>query len=290
MTGYGRGECAQAGFKVTVEANSVNRKQSEISVNLPASLEPLEARVRDEANRFIARGRLSLRVVLHAGEGRAPLGMLVNEPLARGYAEEFARLGARLKLSGPVTLETVLRAPGVLQDPSEAVDAETFGPAVEKALRAALTALVKMRQTEGTHLAKDLRARIATSRKAVAAVAKLSPKATERYREQLRERIKSIGLETPDINDERLVKEVVYFAERSDISEELTRLESHFLQFDESLATTEPVGRTLDFLVQEMNREVNTIGSKANDAAISRHVITLKSELEKLREQVQNVE
>ena len=112
----------------------------------------------------------------------------------------------------------------------------------------------------------------------------------ERYREQLRERIKNAGLEMPGVDDERLLKEIVYFADRSDISEELTRLQSHFQQFDDCVKSQEPVGRTLDFLAQEMNREVNTIGSKANDSLISREVVTLKAELEKFREQVQNVE
>jgi len=140
------------------------------------------------------------------------------------------------------------------------------------------------------HLAKDLKSRITAMRKGVAKVQKEAPAMLERYREQLRERIRSAGLPLPPEEDERLQKEIIYFADRSDISEELTRLESHFQQFDECSKSEEPVGRTLDFLAQEMNREVNTIGSKANDSAISREVVLLKTELEKFREQVQNVE
>ena len=127
-------------------------------------------------------------------------------------------------------------------------------------------------------------------RKAATQVQTHAPKVAERYRDQLIERIKGANLETPAADDERLLKEVVYFADRSDITEELTRLQSHFQQFDDCLKTSEPVGRTLDFLAQEMNREINTIGSKANDSLISREVVTLKAELEKFHEQAQNVE
>ena len=132
--------------------------------------------------------------------------------------------------------------------------------------------------------------RVAAMRRAAARIAKQAPRVAERYRQQLVERIKSAGLEAPGVEDERLLKEVVLFADRSDISEELTRLHSHFQQFEDGRRSKEPVGRMLDFLAQEMNREVNTIGSKANDSLISREVVTLKAELEKFREQAQNVE
>jgi uncharacterized protein (TIGR00255 family) len=150
--------------------------------------------------------------------------------------------------------------------------------------------LLKMREREGAHLSKDLAARIAVMRKTTAQVQKRAPEVQARYREQLIQRAKSAGVETPGPDDERLLKEIVYFADRSDISEELTRLQSHFQQFNDCLTSSEPVGRTLDFLAQEMNREVNTVGSKANDSMISRAVVTLKTELEKFREQAQNVE
>src|SRR5262249_25321791 len=163
-------------------------------------------------------------------------------------------------------------------------------PTVEKALKKALTAMVKMREREGAHLGRDLDQRVAVMRKAVAQIRKHAPGVAQRYREQLVERIKSAGLEAPGTEDDRLLKEVVYFADRSDISEELTRLQSHFEQFADCRKSKEPVGRMLDFLAQEMNREANTIGSKANDSLISREVVTLKAELEKFREQAQNVE
>ena len=290
MTGYGRGECAQDGFKVTVELSSVNRKQTEISVYLPRELEALESRIRDEINRRVARGRLTVKVSMHAADGSSTGRVRLNVPLAKAYARELNRLAKELKLTGAVTIETLLRAPGVLQTDEELTDAETFWPAVEKSLNKGLDALVKMREREGTHLTRDLQKRIAIVEKSVERVHKQAPEVVKRFQEQLRERIRNAGLEMPGVDDERLLKEVVYFADRSDISEEVTRLQSHFQQFEDCLKSREPVGRTLDFLAQEMNREVNTIGSKANDALISREVVTLKAELEKFREQVQNVE
>ena len=290
MTGYGRGDCSQDGFKITVELSSVNRKQGEIAVNLPREMEMLEAQIRDLINRYIARGRLTVRVTLHAGASVSAARMHLNIPLAKAYARELNRLSKQLHLPGPVTLDQLARAPGVFQTDEQLAVEEDFWPSVEKALQKAMSGLLRMRAREGAHLAEDLAQRIDTMRKAVGNIQKHAPKVAARYREQLIERIRAAGLETPAADDERLLKEVVYFADRSDISEELTRLQSHFKQFQDSQRSKEPVGRMLDFLAQEMNREVNTIGSKANDSLISREVVTLKAELEKFREQAQNVE
>lgn len=290
MTGYGRGERSQDGFKITVELSSVNRKQMEISVALPREMEMLEAQIRDLINRYIARGRLTVRVALHAGASKLSARMHLNVPLAKAYARELARLSRQLNLPGPVTLDHLARAPGVFQTDEQLVEEENFGPAVGQALEKALAALVKMREREGAHLALDLAKRVAIMRKAAARVQKHAPAVARRYRQQLIERIRTAGLEAPGADDDRLLKEVVYFADRSDISEELTRLQSHFQQFQDCLKARDPVGRTLDFLAQEMNREINTIGAKANDSRISREVVTLKAELEKFREQAQNVE
>ena len=290
MTGYGRGDSSQDGFKITVEISSVNRKQSEVSVTLPREMELLEAPIRETINQYVARGRLSVRVALHAGAGTSSARMHINVSLAKAYAHELSRLAKQLHLPGPVSLDLIARAPGVIQTDEQIAEEEDFWPAVEKALHKALRALVKMREREGAHLAEDIIRRVTTMREASARVQKHAPKVAERYRLQLLERIKSAGLEAPGFDDERMVKEVVYFADRADISEELTRLQSHFKQFNDCLKSREPVGRLLDFLAQEMNREINTIGSKANDSHISREVVTLKAELEKFREQAQNVE
>lgn len=290
MTGYGRGGCAQNGFKIAVELSAVNRRQSEISLNLPRQLDMLEAPVRDAINAKIARGRVVVRVSVHAGADQLSARMHINLPLARAYTAELNRLAKQLGLGDRVTLDQLIRAPGVLQTDEELVDAEKIWPVIEKALKQALAALVKMREREGAHLAQDLARRIAVMRKAVGKIRNQAPLTVKNYRRQLIERIKNAGLDFPVPDDERLLREIVLFADRSDISEELTRLQSHFQQFEDCRKSEEPVGRKLDFLAQEMNREINTIGSKANDAAISREVVTLKAELEKFREQAQNVE
>lgn len=289
MTGYGWGDAVQNGIKVTVELSSVNRKQSEISVNLPRELEVLEAQIRDEVNRRVARGRVTSRVTLHAGEKREG-NVRINAVLAHAYAKRLRSLARELKLGGDVTLDHLLRAPGVLESDDDVPDAEDFWPAVEKALKLALEMMVAMREKEGAHLRGDLVKRIDTMRKSAIKVQKRAPQVQVRYRQQLLDRIRSAGLEALKIEEERILKEVIFFADRSDISEEITRLQSHFKQFDDCVNSREPVGRTLDFLAQEMNREINTIGSKANDEMISREVVVLKTELEKFREQAQNVE
>jgi uncharacterized protein (TIGR00255 family) len=241
-------------------------------------------------NRSIARGRLMARVSFHAGASQLSARMHLNIPLAKAYTRELNKLSKQLHLPGPVTLDHLVRAPGVFQTDEQIAEGEDFWPAVQKALNQALRGMLATRQREGTHLAEDLDHRVAIMRKAAARIQKAAPGVTERYRRQLLERIKSAGLEAPGTEDDRLLKEVVYFADRSDISEELTRLQSHFQQFEDCQKSREPVGRMLDFLAQEMNREINTIGSKANDSLISKEVVTLKAELEKFREQAQNVE
>jgi uncharacterized protein (TIGR00255 family) len=290
MTGYGWGETIQNGFKVTVELSSVNRKQSEISVNLPRELEVLEAQLRDEINRRIARGRVTARVALHSAEKDTAVAARINTALAAAYTRKLRELAKELKLSGEVTLDHLVRAPGVFETDEDTPDAEDFWPAVDKAVQQALQMMVSMREKEGKHLLKDLVRRIDRMRKAARRVQKRAPEVQVRYRNQLLERIRSAGIEAEKVEEERLNKEIIFFADRSDISEEITRLQSHFKQFDDCVNSREPVGRTLDFLAQEMNREINTIGSKANDAIISREVVILKTELEKFREQAQNVE
>ena len=290
MTGYGWGESSHDGLKVTVELSSVNRKQGEISISLPRDLEVLEAQIRDEVNRKLSRGRITIRVSLSAAEGSEGTRVQINKPLAQAYARELRAVAKELHLAGDLSVELLIRAPGVLDANSKISDAEALWPSVLKALNQALTEMLKMRSREGGHLKKDLSDRIGVMRKAVARIRKEAPSVQKRYREQLIERIKTAGLQELQIDEERVSKEVVFFADRSDISEELTRLQSHFQQFDDCVKSGEPVGRTLDFLAQEMNREINTIGSKANDSLISREVVQLKTELEKFREQAQNVE
>ncbi len=290
MTGYGSGECAKDGLKVVTEISAVNRKQAEVSTSLPRNLDALESRVREEVNRRVSRGKVNVRINFSAGEDQVTGELRVNRALAKAYQKEFAALAKELGLAGGVSLETILKSPGVVQVDDTASNLDKAWAAISDSLVIALDAMVAMREREGRHLAKDLQARIKSIKTGLQRVKKQAPEVLTRYRAQLLERVKQAGVEIKNEDDERLMKELVFFADRSDISEELTRLDSHFKQFEDCVKSEEPVGRTLDFLAQEMNREVNTIGSKANDAVISREVVFLKTELEKFREQVQNVE
>jgi uncharacterized protein (TIGR00255 family) len=182
-----------------------------------------------------------------------------------------------------------LRSPGVLRIADEQIAVDDAWPHVESALKQALADLIAMREREGKHLAKDLIKRLKMVREAVRKIREVQPNVMKKYRQALHERVQRAGIDI-SLDDERLVKEVIFFAEKSDITEELTRLESHFAQFAHLLRRREPVGRTLEFVSQEIGREFNTVGAKANDIEISQQVVFCKSEMEKIREQIQNIE
>ena len=288
MTGYGRGDADNGGTKFSVELNSVNRKQSDIVINLPRDLAGLEPRIRQAINEKISRGRMNVVVALHQGANGAA-ALALDTALARSYHDAMLTLQKQLSAPGEITIGTILQAPGVMRSPEQSVDADDAWPTVERALTTALGELIKMREREGKHLAKDLIHRLKILRQEIKGIRSLYPDVVKKYRSALMERIQKAGLDLP-VDDERLLKEVTIFADRSDISEELTRLESHLAQFAHHLRKNEPVGRTLEFITQEIFRELNTLGAKSNDAGISQHVVACKSELEKIREQIQNLE
>ena len=290
MTGYGRGECTAKGASITVELNSVNRKQAEVSLSVPSELESIEPDLRDLILASVSRGRVSGRVVLqYTGSSRAS-SVAVNETQAKAYRRELSKLAKSLEIPDNLSMEGLLRLPGVLENTQPTLDAKAFRAPIKSALGQALEGLLSMREKEGGILGRDLAKRLAKLRRIVKRVAKLAPDVLKHHRERLIERLKKTNAEVPDMDDDRLLREIVYYTDRTDISEELTRLGSHFVQLEECLSDVVPVGRKLDFLAQEMFREINTIGSKANDANISSEVVNLKTELEKIREQVQNVE
>ncbi|MBT3914015.1 MAG: YicC family protein [Verrucomicrobia bacterium] len=290
MTGYGRGECTAKGASITVELNSVNRKQAEVSLSVPSELESIEPDLRDLILASVSRGRVSGRVVLqYTGSSRAS-AVAVNETQAKAYRRELSKLAKSLEIPDNLSMEGLLRLPGVLENTQPTLDAKAFRAPIKSALGQALEGLLSMREKEGGNLGRDLAKRLAKLRRIVKRVAKLAPDVLKHHRERLIERLKKTNVEVPDMDDDRLLREIVYYTDRTDITEELTRLGSHFVQLEECLSDVVPVGRKLDFLAQEMFREINTIGSKANDANISSEVVNLKTELEKIREQVQNVE
>ena len=290
MTGYGRGDSSTKGVQLAVEISSVNRRQVEVAVSLPNELDSLEADLRKIVLASVARGRVSGRVTLQRPSGKANRSILINEAQAEAYKKALAKLADGMGLRNDLSLETILRLPGVMEAGEDEVDPVAMLPTLKRALGQALGQLQDMRSKEGANLERDLAKRLASLRRITKRVAKRAPRVVEHHRTRLLERLAKADIDVADADDERFLREVVYFTDRSDISEELTRLESHFDQVDGCLISNEPVGRKLDFLAQEMFREVNTIGSKANDSEISQEVVTLKTELEKIREQVQNVE
>ena len=288
MTGYGRGEVDYNGAKFSVELVSVNRKQSDIMVSLPRDLTELEPRIRQTINENISRGRTNVLVCVHSLLN-GPQALALDSELARSYHDAMRALQKELSAPGEITIGTILQAPGVMRTPEETMKAQEVWPSVERALRAALAELIKMREREGKHLAKDLIHRLKAMRKKLKEIRALHPDVVKKYRAALLDRIQKAGLPVPS-DDERIVKEITFFADRADISEELTRLESHLAQFAHHLRKNEPVGRTLEFITQEIFPELNTLGAKANDAVISQRVVACKAELEKIREQIQNLE
>jgi uncharacterized protein (TIGR00255 family) len=288
MTGYGRGQAEHNGNRFCVELNSVNRKQSDVVVNLPRDLAALEPRIRETINENISRGRTTVTVTLR-NRANDTQQLALDTNLARSYHDAMRALQKELDAPGEITIGLILQAPGVMRLPEQGIDPDEVWPRVEQALRAALADLIKMREREGKHLAKDLIHRLKEIRKKLKEIRGLHPDVAKKYRTALLDRLEKAGLPL-DPADDRIVKEVSFFADRTDVSEELTRLESHLAQFAHHLRRNEPVGRTLEFIAQEISRELNTLGAKGNDAAISQRVVACKAELEKIREQVQNLE
>ena len=288
MTGFGRGSAVTDAWRATVEIGAVNRKQAEVVVQAPRELAELESRVRKAALAVVSRGRVQISINLERAEGAAA-AIRVDAALARAFHQAFAEIGRAVGEAVSPTAADYLRQQGIVSAGESAVDAEEAWKAIEPALADALAALAAMRETEGGHLKEDFLARLETLAGFARRIAAEAPARPVRQRELLMKRLRDAGLDL-DPADERVVRELALFADRCDVSEELTRLDSHFAKFREYLDASEPPGRALDFLCQEMFREFNTIGSKANDAGIAQTIVEAKTELEKIREQVQNVE
>lgn len=289
MTGYGRGSASGHGIRVETELSSVNRKQVEVRLNLPRSLAALESRLVELIQGSISRGQVAGGVTVHAVGTLKQTGLRVDGGLASSYVTELRATARRLGLDDDLSASLLLQLPGVIHYSSVEDDADAVWPILERALKIALRELVAMRRKEGAALGRDIARRLGILGKHLDVVKTVAPGVTARYCEALAKRLEGAGLSIK-VDDPAVVKELAVFADRSDISEEITRLDSHLKQAAGLLRKSEPAGRTLDFLAQEMFREINTIGSKANDIHITREVISFKTELERIREQVQNVE
>ena len=285
MTGFGRGECVSSGARYSVEISTVNRRNAELVFNLPRELAPLENLLREIIAPAVARGRATVTASIAAGANSRPL---VDAALFRRLHRDLLAVQRDLKIPGAPALSDLVRLYAATARETSGAAAPDAA-ALTKAARQAVGALEKMRAREGAHLARELARLLAHFAKSITAIRKLAPGVTARHRGAMRTRLAALDPAFA-ADDERLARELALFADRSDITEELSRLESHLAQFRAGLAAKEANGRALDFLAQEMFRECNTIGSKANSADVTRHVVAAKTELERLREQVQNVE
>ena len=288
MTGFGEGIAAADGIRVSVEISSVNRKQLDVNISLPRNLITLDAQVQALVRQAFSRGRVSGIVRVEAADGSAGT-VQVDSKLAAQYVENIRKTAKKLNLPDDLGAETLARLPGLVSVEQETLDAGHVTVVLEQAMARALRGLTRMRSAEGRALEKDLRSRLALLGAGMKSIAGLSAGVVENYRAKLFQRLEEAGLDDLAA-DERIVKEIAIFADRCDISEELTRLKSHLGQARKLLRLSEPVGRTFDFLCQELFREINTVGSKANEVEITRQVVSFKTELERIREQVQNVE
>ena len=288
MTGYGKGDAVSEQGSFLVEIRSVNHRYGEVSVRMPRAFLSQENEIKRLVSVLLKRGKIDVTVQWEEASGVDSIPQ-VNSALAQGYCEAFRQLSGELGLPGEVALALILAQKGVLRDSGGTIDETGLLPQLTDAVRSAVTAIDSMRTREGEALAADLLARRRQVAEWVEQIRERTPLMVAEYQQKLSTRLEQL-LGDVELDPARLAQEVALLADRCDITEELVRLNSHFAQFDEALRMKEPVGRKLDFLMQEMNREVNTIGSKANAAAIASLVIQVKAEMEKMREQVQNVE
>lgn len=288
MTGFGRGSATQDAWQATVEISAVNRKQAEVVVQAPRELNELDARIRKAVLAVVSRGRVQVSINIERSQ-LATVEFRIDPRMALAFSKAFGELGRTIGYPVLPTASDFLRQPGILSAGGAEIDAEAAWLAIEPALSDALAQLAAMRASEGDHLKADFWERLGVLHSFVRKIETQAPGRAVRQKELLLKRLRDTGLEL-DPADDRVLKEIALFADRCDVSEEITRLDSHFVKFRHYLQAAEPPGRALDFLCQELFREFNTIGSKANDAAIAQIIVEAKTELEKIREQVQNVE
>jgi len=289
MTGFGAGRAQAGGDTVAVELRSVNGKFCDVRSHLPRDLAALEPVVAKIVKARVARGVVDVSVRREAPGSIRGATPRVDVPLAAAYAKALREMRSELGLEGDVTVHDLVGLEGVVGLAEPSLDPGPAAECLERALSAALDALEEMRRREGEALARDLIARLVAIEKGASAIGAAAPQSVEGYRDRLAARVAELSRGMP-ADPARLAQEVAFFADRVDVAEELTRLASHLAQIRALIGSDAPVGRRLEFLLQEVNREVNTIGSKSQHAGIAAQVVELKAELERMREQIANVE
>ncbi|SFX51368.1 TIGR00255 family protein [Thermoactinomyces sp. DSM 45891] len=288
MTGFGRGEVATSNLQFITEIRTVNHRFLDLILRVPQGFAEQEESIRKQVRESIRRGRVELSIYIKE-EGGSGKHVVLDEELLQSYLAISQKLCDEGMVTGSVTIQDVWKKHELWKMEETKRDWDEYGEWIRESIQQALTTLQEMRMLEGQALERDLLTMLTSFEETVGKIAELAPQATKHYRERLQNRLLELEMNMGDL-EERLLTEVAIFAERTDITEEITRLVSHSQQFRGSFERDESIGRKLDFLIQEMNREMNTIGSKSNHAQIALWVVDCKSILEKMKEQVQNLE
>ncbi len=288
MTGYGRSQQIIGGRDILVEIRSVNHRYFEFSARVPRVYGYLEEKMKSFVQSRVSRGKIDVNVTVFTVEGQDAVVEL-NQSLATGYLTALRSVPVEFGLKDDLSLSVLSRLPDIFSVRKAAEDEEVIWNAVKTVAEEALERFVAMREKEGEKMQQDILGRLRTIENWVGEVEKQSPETTKAYRDRLYTKLREV-LDGNGIDENRILTEAAIFSERVAVDEETVRLRSHLHQYESLLKSEEPVGRKLDFLTQEVNREINTIGSKAQDLAITRIVVDLKSEVEKIREQIQNIE
>lgn len=288
MTGFGAGDAETADFKVHIEVKAVNQRFLETNYHMPYSMNMFENQLTKKIKEYASRGKLDINIRFQDLRDKA-VTVKVDKGLVAVYGQALQEISSQLELSAPVTAAQIASYPDVLKLNEENADLEAAQPVLMQAMEQALESFVAMREAEGQNIQRDLLARIDTLENFVGELEKLAPEIVAAYRQRLENLLREY-LAKEDIEESRIIQEVALFTDKVNYTEETVRLRSHFDQFRQIITAGEPVGRKLDFLIQEMNREINTVASKANSAGAAQFVVDVKSEIEKIREQIQNIE
>lgn len=289
MTGFGRGEFGNELYNFKVEIKAVNHRYNDIIVKMPRHIGYLEESIKKIIKKQITRGKVDVYINLEYINESA-IEVKVDIPLAKSYMKSLERLSIELELKDNIRLNNILGLSEIIRTERKELDEDITWDCLKKALDMAVLDILKMKVAEGEELEVDMVSKLNIIENIVLEIENRSPIVVLEYKNKLKDRISELLEKDANIDEDRIAYEVVFFADKSNINEEIVRLKSHIKQFITILEDENSVGRKLDFLIQEMNREINTIGSKANDVLISQNVVEIKSEIEKIREQVQNIE
>jgi len=289
MTGFGRGESSDKSHIFTVEMKSLNHRYNDIIIKMPKHINYMEENIKKMIKKRIKRGRVEVYIGLEYLDN-SNIDVKVDIPLAKAYKEALSEMSNNLNLNKNITIDHIIKMPEVVKTERKEDDENKIWLCLEESLKEALDKLVDMRSREGNELSNNINKKTLNIKNMVEEIEERTSVVVVEYKKKLEDRVGDLLNAQYEIDENKLANEIVFFADKSSIDEEIVRLYSHVNQLIECLNSNEPIGRKLDFLIQEMNREINTIGSKSNDIVISRLVVEIKSELEKIREQIQNVE